>query len=153
MKHQVFLQGFNNESGYNESESIKVCECDNIEYAEKIKCLFEMDNSELGDPTTSVWIKSIVSDIKTEGLILCADTSQITMALECNGWMKKNGVNSVVCFSQEETETIKSTYQEYGIPYMIAQVSESDLWTGLEYDLKMSSFEKDDFEVILSVME
>ena len=67
--------------------------------------------------------------------------------------MKKNGVNSVVCFSQEETHVIRSTYHEYWIPYMVAQVSDSEIWKDLNYDLKMSSFKKEDFEVILSALE
>lgn len=124
----------------------KVCDCDSLDNANFILELLKEKF-----PDQKYWVEQIG---KKETLLLCINSTQVERAWECQQWIQSRGAQTLVCFSMSDFEYIRDTYTTYGIPYMVALVAEStETWKELNYDLKMSSFEEDDFEVILSLME
>lgn len=124
----------------------KVCDCDSLEAAN-----FLLDLLKEKFPDQKYWVEQLG---KKETLLLCIDPAQVEMGWACQQWIQSRGAQAVTCFSMSDFEYIRDTYTTYGIPYMVALVAESlETWKELNYDLKMSSFEEEDFEVILSLME
>ena len=126
----------------------KVCECDDRPNAKLIVAALAMEDPE---PNREYFIEE---HGKKEDLILCIDTDQLTIAWQCHKWLNQHGVRSIICFSMFDFQEVKQIYSNYGIPHMVALVAKNlDQWKDLDYELKMSEFEEEDFETILSVME
>ena len=126
----------------------KICECDSIEAA---KMIAEVLGEKDPEPNREYLIESIG---KKENLIIGADPTQIEMAWKCHNWMRERKINTVICFSPEEVKQIKEMYEGYGLPHMVAVVSEDrEKWNSVDYDLRTGEFDEDSFDVILDVME
>lgn len=126
----------------------KLCSCDEIGSAESIAFAMRRDDPE---PNREYIIEKVG---KKESVILCADPDQIEMAWKCQNWIISRKVGALVCFSPEEVSQIREIYENYGIPHMVAVVSQDrEKWSGVNYDLRLGEFTEDDFEVILDVME
>jgi hypothetical protein len=124
----------------------KICECDDLEHAKFV-------HAEIAKSSTEI-LYEIDEYGKQENVIICVDHEQIEVAWECQKWLQERGVRPIVCFSMVDFNQIKEMYVGYGIPHMVALVAKNlDAWKDLDYDLKTSEFDHDDFETILSVME
>ena len=129
----------------------KVCECDDMNSAHVVKEALEKTEAKGKDFKESYEIEPYG---KRENLLLCVDPHQIEVAWQCQNWLQVRGVRPIICFSMVDLTQIRDIYTTYGVPHMVAVVSQDkEKWQGLDYDLNLSEFEQDDFETILSVME
>lgn len=147
MIHIVFYRNIDPDTGIWTLPK-KICECDDLDSAKMIVDVLGKNDPE---PNREYIIQNIG---KKENLIIGADPNQIETAWRCHAWMKERKINLVIGFSPEEVIQLKEMYESYGIPHMIAVVSEDrEKWNGVDYDLRTGEFDEDSFEVILDVME
>lgn len=129
----------------------KVCECDDMDSARFVQAALQKTKPKSQVVGGSYEIEPYG---KKENLLLCVDPNQLETSWQCQQWLQARGVRPIVCFSMDDFNQIREVYIGHGVPHMVALVGQDlERWKGLDYDLKTSEFDQDDFETILSVME
>lgn len=129
----------------NTKSTTKVCECPDEDYAKLIHSFLSKV-----EPNKE-WVLEKIG--KTEHLLIYADPAQIEMAWKCQSYFLEIGVPAVVCFSEEEINSIRKIYYSHGIPHMVTVVAQTNSWATVDYDLRLSEFTEDEFETIFSCLE
>jgi hypothetical protein len=129
------------------SQPVTICECGTEQHAVSIRDMLS------GQDETPLREYIIKECSRREDLILYADPDQIDISWKCQSYFLDRGAHVIVCFSKEEVDTIREIYIKYGIPHMVTVVAQTGSWATLDYDLRLSEFTEDDFEMIFSFLD
>lgn len=148
-KFQVYFKDTDPDTGLL-SQVKKMCECEEERLA---LCIKEaLASQDCDDPNREYYVCSTAP--KGEHLIVCASPEQIGLMSSFQNWCADRGVRCIVCFGEEDLASFRRIFDELGMKYMLAILSDSPAFEQVVgWELKMSQFEDEhDFDTVYSLL-